>query len=240
MNYREKLYSTYVSTHTAHLYGEATIEGIRKQFPVWKGYYGRFLPKDTAAKILDIGCGNGGFAWWLQQIGYKNSLGIDISQEQIGIAKELGINNVEYADLIGFLEGKQGYYDVVFARDVIEHFNKDEILGTLKLTLDSLNDGGVVIIQTPNGESLFSGRLRYGDFTHEMVFTRSSLNQVLRVSGFKDIEFYPTGPVPKGLKSTVRYILWKGIDAVLRLYMAVETGSFSGIFTQNIIAVGKK
>jgi hypothetical protein len=40
MDYLEKLFSKYVSTHTAHLYGEATLEGIRKQFPVWKSYYG--------------------------------------------------------------------------------------------------------------------------------------------------------------------------------------------------------
>jgi 2-polyprenyl-3-methyl-5-hydroxy-6-metoxy-1,4-benzoquinol methylase len=175
LNYREKLYSTYVSTHTAHLYGEVTVEEIRKQFPVWKNYYGRFLPKDTAAKILEIGCGNGGFVWWLQEIGYKNTLGIDISQEQIETAKKLGIKNVECADLIGFLEGKQGNYDVVFARDVIEHFNKDEILGILKLTYNSLKSNGAVVIQTPNGESLFSGRLRYGDFIHEIVFTRTSV-----------------------------------------------------------------
>jgi 2-polyprenyl-3-methyl-5-hydroxy-6-metoxy-1,4-benzoquinol methylase len=240
MDYREKLYSTYVSTHTAHLYGEATLEGIRKQFPVWKSYYGRFLPRDKAAKILDIGCGNGGFLWWLQQIGYRNSSGIDISQEQIQIARGLGIKNVKCADLIGFLESKQGYYDVIFLMDVIEHFNKNEILGILKLTFDSLNSGGEVIIQTPNGESLFSGRLRYGDFTHEVIFTKSSLNQILQAAGFKDTEFYPTEPVPKGLKSAVRYLLWKGIETILKFYVAIETGSFSGIFTQNIIALGKK
>ena len=240
MDYREKLYSTYVSTHTAHLYGEATLEGIRRQFPVWKSYYGRFLPKDKAAEILDTGCGNGGFLWWLQQIGYKNSSGIDISQEQIQIARGLGIKNVECADLIGFLGSKQGYYDVIFVMDVIEHFNKNEILGILKLTFDSLNSGGEVIIQTPNGESLFSGRLGYGDFTHEVIFTKSSLNQILQATGFKDTEFYPMEPVPKGLKSAVRYLLWKGIETILKFYMAIETGSFSGIFTQNIIAVAKK
>lgn len=46
MNYREKLYSTYVSNHTAHLYGEAGIGAIRKQFPVWGKYCGKFLPDD--------------------------------------------------------------------------------------------------------------------------------------------------------------------------------------------------
>mgnify|MGYP001616517494 FL=1 len=240
VGYREKLYSTYVSTHTAHLYGVTTIEGIRKQFPVWKGYYGRFLIKDTATRILDIGCGNGGFVYWLQQIGYMNASGIDIGSEQIEVAKKLGIENVERADIIGYLVGKENLYDIVFARDILEHLTKDEIFEVLETVFNALKVDGLLIVQAPNGESLFSGRLRYGDFTHEMVFTRSSLNQILRVAGFEDTRFYATGPVPKGLKSIVRYILWKGIETILRLYMVVETGSFSGIFTQNIIAVSRK
>jgi hypothetical protein len=56
-NYRKKLYSTYVSNHTLHLYGETTLDGIIKQFPVWKWRFRKFLPKDKKAKILDLGCG---------------------------------------------------------------------------------------------------------------------------------------------------------------------------------------
>jgi len=41
------------------------------------------LPEDKKAKIIDLGCGNGGFVYWLQQIGYQNAEGIDISAEQI-------------------------------------------------------------------------------------------------------------------------------------------------------------
>lgn len=129
---------------------------------------------------------------------------------------------------------------MIFARDVIEHFVKDEILEIIETAYKSLKLSGLLIIQAPNAESLFSGRLRHWDFTHEMIFTRNSLNQIFKATGFKDTEFYPTGPVPKGLKSFVRYILWKAIETVLRLYMVIETGSFSGIFTQTIIAVAKK
>jgi 2-polyprenyl-3-methyl-5-hydroxy-6-metoxy-1,4-benzoquinol methylase len=240
MNYREKLYSIYVSSHTCHLYGEATLEGVRKQFPVWKEYYGRFLPSDKTTKILDVGCGNGGFVYWLQEIGYINSSGIDKSSEQIEVAKRLGIKNVEYATIVEYLKDKENLYDVIFARDVIEHFQKVEILEILKLFYNSLRQGGKVVIQTPNSEAPFGSRYRYWDFTHEIAFTRSSLNQIFKATGFKNTEFYPTGPVPKGLKSTVRYVLWKGIEILLKFYMTVETGSFSGIFTQNIIVKAKK
>jgi hypothetical protein len=43
--------------------------------------------------------------------------------------------------------------------------------------------------------------------------------------------------VPKGVKSVVRFLLWRGIEMLLKFYMLVETGSGEGIYTQNIIAV---
>lgn len=240
MNYREKLYSIYVSTHISRLYGESSIDGIKKQFPVWRRYYGRFLLQDKSASILDIGCGDGGFVYYLKNLGYENSSGIDISPEQVEIARNLGIKDVKCADILGFLRDKKDTYDVIFARDVIEHFTKEDIIELLEVVFNSLKPCGVVIIQTPNGESPFGGRYRYGDFTHEIAFTRSSLNQVLMMAGFEKVDFYPVGPVPKGIKSTVRFLFWKVIEWLLRFYMLVETGDSRGIFTQNIIAVAVK
>jgi 2-polyprenyl-3-methyl-5-hydroxy-6-metoxy-1,4-benzoquinol methylase len=140
--YKEKLYSTYVSTHTSHLYGEVSIEGIMRQFPVWRRYYGRFLPENKDAKIIDLGCGNGGLVYYLKSLGYKNSSGIDISPEQVKVAKNLGINDVECADIVSFLQDKNDTYDVIFARDVIEHFKKEEIIELLRLIFNSLKQGG--------------------------------------------------------------------------------------------------
>jgi hypothetical protein len=73
-----------------------------------------------------------------------------------------------------------------------------------------------------------------------MSFTRTSLSHILRVTGFGRINFYPTGPVPHGLKSAIRFFLWKIIEMILRFYMVVETGSGEGVYTQNIIAVAEK
>jgi 2-polyprenyl-3-methyl-5-hydroxy-6-metoxy-1,4-benzoquinol methylase len=240
MNYRERLYNYYVSTHTSYLYGEASLDRIKRQFPIWEWYFGRFLPKGKDTKILDAGCGNGGFVYFLRSIGYKNSQGIDISKEQVEDAKRLGIQNIEMYDLSEFLKIKQNFYDTIFARDIVEHFEKEEIMDVLSLIFNSLKLGGTVVIQAPNAQNLFSSRLRYGDFTHEIAFTKDSLNQILRATGFNEVAFYPTGPVPKGIKSVIRFFLWKIIETFLRFYMLVETGTGKGIFTQNIICFAKK
>jgi 2-polyprenyl-3-methyl-5-hydroxy-6-metoxy-1,4-benzoquinol methylase len=240
LSWKEKFYSSYTSTQACHLYGETSLEAIRREFPVWKSYFGLSLPEDKEAVILDAGCGNGGFVYFLLSQGYNQTVGVDISREQIEEAKRLGIHNALCADLLDFLEEKKKIYDAIFARDVIEHFTKDELLELLESFFHALKSGGRLIIQTPNLESPFGTGYRYSDFTHEVGFTRTSLAQVLRVIGFHELSFYPTGPVPKGLKSTVRFLLWKLIEGTLRFYMLVETGSSQGIFTQNLIAVARK
>ena len=246
MNYKDKFYSKYVSAHASHLYGEISLADIKKQFPAWQKYFGQFLPEDKNAKIIDLGCGNGGFIYWLQKMGYQNAEGIDISAEQIEAGQKLGIKNIRQTDIKEFLLTQlpnysiTNNYDVIFMRDVIEHFSKEEILDILEIIYKSLKNNSILIIQTPNAESPFSGRFRYCDFTHEISFTESSIRQILLVSGFKSVDVYPQRPVIHGLKSLIRAVLWKYIELEIKFYLLIETGSAKGIFTQNLIAVAKK
>ncbi len=251
MSYRDKLYSKYVSTQTSRLYGKQNFDSIKKQFPAWQSYFGKFLPQNKNVKILDIGCGNGGFVYWLQRLGYQNAEGIDISKEQIEVAQKLGIKNIRQEDIKKFLnfgtsdvlgtsEVQSIKYDIIFCRDVLEHFNKEEILDILEKIYKILNNNGVLVIQAPNAESSFSGKIRYGDFTHEISFTETSIRQILLATGFREITIYSQPPVIHGLKSLIRYLLWRLIELKLRFYLLVETGSSQGIFTQNLIAVAKK
>jgi len=240
MNYRNKFYSKYVSTHTSNIYGDVKIEEIKSQFLTLNSYFCEFLPKNKNAQIIDLGCGNGSFVYWLQQMGYSDTEGVDVSSEQVKIAEKLGIKNVKKADIKEFISDKKQAYDVVFLRDVLEHFNKSEILEILELVFQSLKIGGKIIIQVPNAENFLSGRLRYGDFTHEISFTSESISQVLLVFGFKNIEIYGTQPVIHGIKSFIRFILWKIIELSLRMYLLIETGSKKGVFSQNLIVVACK
>ena len=240
MDYRRDLYLKYVSDHTKHLYGDVSLEIIESQFSVWNAYFGNFLPKGKEAQILDIGCGNGGLVYWLHKIGFQNVSGIDISKEQVEVAKKLGITNVHRADLKKFLKIKKRVYDVIFARDLLEHFSKEEIPLILSLVYSALKSGGTFVGQTVNAENLLWGRLRHGDFTHDIAFTRVSIKQLLRATGFNAVEVYPQRPVIHGLKSLIRSVLWRIFEYMLRFYLLVETGSSKGIFTQNIIVTARK
>ena len=59
------------------------------------------MPK--SARILDIGCGSGSFLKALSEHGYTEITGIDLSEEQVKLAHQLGVTQVQQGDLVEFL-----------------------------------------------------------------------------------------------------------------------------------------
>lgn len=244
MEYRRRLYAHYVSTHLAPLRDMpigVLKEQIEKQRAIYHFYFGCFLPRDKSARVLDIGCGHGAFLHFLQREGYNDVAGVDVSPEQIEIARRLAVPNVQCADTMGFLREHLDEFDCITALDVVEHFQKEEVLPLFDAIYEALRSGGTFIMQSPNADGPFGGRYRYSDFTHELSFTKRSITQILSVAGFIDIKVVPTGPVAHGFISAGRWFLWRLISALLMLYLGVETGSFRGhILTQTLIATARK
>lgn len=236
MSFKEVIYRNYVQNHTHGLYGAETLDDIRQNIPAWRYYFGRLLPQSRDAIVLDIGCGKGSFVWFLQQEGFAGASGIDVSEEQIAYGQTLGIRNIQCADLKTYLASKKDTYDCIIARDVMEHFSRQEIFDILALVRSALKPGGSFIMQSPNGEGIFFTAILYGDLTHEIAFTRSSLHQLFRNTGFDKVQCLPVEPAPTGFVSAIRWLLWQLIVLKMRFYKIVETGDSSGIFTRNLIA----
>ncbi len=235
--FKEILYTNYVSTHNKTLYGELTVAKMEGISPVLDFHFKRHLPADKNAFLLDIGCGDGNFIYWLNKMGYKNAFGIDISAEQIEKGRKLGINNLICDDLLKYLNENKQKFDFIIARDVIEHFTRNEVFEILMLVNKNLTDKGRFVMQVPNGQGIYYTSVFYGDYTHEMAYTITSVNQIILNTGYSKSACYPTGPVPHGLVSTIRYYLWKTKVARHKFWKMVETGNPNGIFTQNLIAV---
>ena len=235
--FKERIYNSYVSTHNGILYGENSLMKISRHFPAWKYYYIRHFPTDKSVRILDIGCGDGNFVYMLHQLGYPNANGIDISREQIESGQKMGINNLVCEDLIAYLSNSQHKFDVIIARDVIEHFERDEVFEIFDLVSARLNANGRFIVQVPNGQGIYYTSIFFGDYTHEMAYTASSINQIILNTGFSRSQCFPVGPAPVSMFAKIRSVLWKIKVARLKFWKMVETGNGSGIFTQNLIAV---
>lgn len=238
--FKEVLYANYQSTHSVPKYGNISLKNIRNNFSSWSYYYKPHLPKSKNATILDIGCGIGSFVYFLRELGYENVVGIDISKEQIDAGTKLGITGLRVEDLSTFLNAEGIRFDFIIARDVIEHFSRQEAFDLLVKISSVLNIGGKFLMQVPNGQGLFYTSIFYGDYTHEMAYTESSIRQLMTNCGFGKVACYPTGPVPHSFFSIIRSILWWLKVQQLKFWKMVETGSSRGIFTSNIISVSEK
>lgn len=153
------------------------------------------------------------------------------------------MESVRQGDLVDFLRAaKEQTFDVIVAFDVLEHFTKDEILDVLETIFRALKPGGLLLLHVPNGEAIFSGKIFFGDFTHQTAFTAKSMHQVAAYCGFQSINCYEDKPVVHGPVSTMRAIAWAVVRTGYRLLNAIETGDpgSSLILSQNLLAVCRK
>jgi 2-polyprenyl-3-methyl-5-hydroxy-6-metoxy-1,4-benzoquinol methylase len=241
-NYRNRIYSAYLSGWQEGMAPES-LGGLNPRLPSLKKLVQRHFPPDYEATILDVGCGHGALVHVIRQMGYQNIRGVDRAPEQVAAAMRLGIQGIAQGDVLEELSRQaDGSLDCVVAFDLIEHFTKDELIGLVDEVCRVLRLGGRWIIHSPNAESPFGNRLLFGDFTHELAFTRTSLAQILLSSGFSNVRCFEDQPVVHGLKSAIRWVLWKVFRNLLRLYMAAETGDLGrdAVFSQNLICVAFK
>lgn len=98
-------------------------------------------------RVLDIGCGWGGFAKYASSHYGCHVTGISISEEQIKYAKEftkglpVEILKMDYRDL-------DGKYDKVLICGMIEHVGYKNYRKIIKIVRDHLNDNGLFLLHT--------------------------------------------------------------------------------------------
>jgi cyclopropane fatty-acyl-phospholipid synthase-like methyltransferase len=197
-----------------------------------------WLPAARDASMVDLACGSGWLLHFYQNQGYTNIQGVDLSAEQVELARSI-TPNVAQGDVMAFLESRSEHFDFISAFDLIEHLHKNEAVRFLDGCLNALKPGGRLVLQTPNSDSPMVCNIRYGDFTHELCFGANSISWVLRACGFRDVQIRELAPVPWGysLKSSIRWLGWKGIRAALKLYNLFEVGtSGSGVFARVMLA----
>jgi 2-polyprenyl-3-methyl-5-hydroxy-6-metoxy-1,4-benzoquinol methylase len=200
----------------------------------------RYLPADHGAAVLELGCGFGSFLRALKDRGYTNVKAMDLIRECCDyVEKEIGVP-AECGDLFDFLARDEGRYDAIVAFDVLEHFNKNEIVGIVERLHEILDVGGVLVLRVPNGSSLAGLSTRYSGFTHETAFTKASISELLKAMGFQDIEclpdpIYARTPLRGAVKRVARWAAERVLSvATMRMVPAAFTVS------QNITAVARK
>ncbi len=223
MNYREILYNNYSANFGA---GRAPNPAV--QFRQYEVCYRDALPA-VSSVIGDLGCGTADWLGWLQYRGFKNLWGVDWSASDVALGRAAfpGIE-IEQGDILKHLREKPGHFDLLHAKDVIEHMKPDELFDFLDACRGALKPGGALWILTYNAQSPFANVTRYGDFTHEIGLTPSSMAQVLCAAGFTVDRVDGIHVCPSTLLGTARKFMWKALTPFFRLLLKARHGGSGG------------
>ena len=230
---RDRLYEAYASQHA----GRSGAEGARLAY---RHNIRPFLLPPKAGPVIDIGCGQGELVGLLVADGY-DATGVDVSPEQVAVARAAGLSMVHLGDYREFLIAEAGSLAAVTATDLLEHLTKAEVVQTFDTVAAALVPGGVFVGRVPNAVSPLGGHTRYGDFTHETWFTARSVRQLAAAAGFESVTVSACPPPVHGLMSAARAAVWAALSAAYRVALAAETGQLRGhIVTQNLTFAARK
>jgi len=197
-----------------------------------------WLPQNKDARCLDLACGCGEVVYLFEQQGFQNTVGVDLCEEELQAARPYIQGQLIQSDALFYLQKSASQtFDLITALNFLEHLSKDTLLAILAETARVLRPGGALIAMIPNAISPFGGLTRHWDITHEWAFTPNNLRQLAPLTGFHgDIDFRECGPVPYGLKSSIRYALWQIIRFGIASWFLIEVGDKKGgIYTMDML-----
>lgn len=113
-------------------------DGVRKRVSAYEQY--RWMPERTIREassiinniqfntVLDFGCAKGFMVYAMRLLG-KEAHGVDVSQYAV---ENCHPKVQKYLSIIDNSEDIKGGWDLIIAKDVLEHIPKEEVLDTLK------------------------------------------------------------------------------------------------------------
>ena len=124
------------------IYKKERNEGkIRTNDPIWEPFV-RYIPGN--AKIIDVGCGTGGFLRYIKKYRPSAELtGLDHSEEAIFTAKEICPDNKFYYNFLDITE----QFDVAVCSEVLEHITDN--FAFIENIVNLVKDDGYIITTTP-------------------------------------------------------------------------------------------
>jgi len=157
-----------------------------RQFPALAQFIKKYIP-ETNARILEIGCANGGLLNALKQLGYQNVLGIDPSPICAQNAEQLYRIQV-LTSAFSDIKIEIGSFDFIILVAVLEHIN--DLDDTLTKLSNLLSPGGKVYIEVPDATKFTSSPdAPFQEFSIEHInfFSPISLANLMGTYGFSEV-----------------------------------------------------
>lgn len=135
-------------------------------------YILQYLPKNKDINILDAGCGNGNYAFYLSRLEYKNIHAVDLFSD-------IRTDNFEYQkSSIDTLPFKDKRFNFIYSNSVIYYLKKPE---------DGIREFNRVL--KSDGILFFTAHTKYSLFTLWRVFKRDVL-KLKSMEHLKEVKFY--------------------------------------------------
>jgi SAM-dependent methyltransferase len=150
------------------------------------GFYLPFLAGQR--RVLDLGCGLGGFVKLLCDHGF-DAYGVDSDPQCIAEAQRHRLPVVE-ADVVDYLRSlAPASLDAIFSAHMVEHMPYAVVLETIQLAYRALKPGGRLLLVTPNPRALITHlELYHTHFGHVALYHPKLLAFFMDYSGFTRTE----------------------------------------------------
>ena len=148
--------------------------------------FGPLLEGDLRRSVLDVGCADGKLVSFMKDKGFAEVVGIDLNRQLIERARENVDAEFIHGDAREILESGR-HFDLIFLLNVLEHIERDRLVGFMSLVHQALKAGGFAIIRTPNMSNIMAAGHLADDLTHYTGLTEQSLQQLARTAGFGKI-----------------------------------------------------
>lgn len=135
-------------------------------------------------RVLDLGCGLGGFVKLLCDNGH-DAYGVDSDAQCIAAARRHSLSVVG-ADVVEHLRGLQpASLDAIFSAHMVEHMPYAVVLETIQLAHRALKPGGRLLLVTPNPQALITHlELFHMHFGHVALYHPALLSFFMDYCGF--------------------------------------------------------
>ena len=165
--------------------------------------------------VLDVGCGRGEFIDLLNARGIP-ARGIDLNHEMVQVCRDRGLNVVN-AEAVSYLATQpDDSLGGIFAAQVVEHLEPAHLLRFLDLSIEKLQPGGMLVLETLNPAcwtAFFESYIR--DITHRWPLHPETLKYLVTASGFPRVAIEFRSPVAQ--QDRLQPIVLPGnADATLR------------------------
>ena len=160
--------------------------------PYWLKYITQYVP--FKSEVLEVGCGLGQLAYFMKCAGYKQEA-LELSPEICKFVKKKFDVNIKAENYVALKQK----YDAILAFDLFEHLLKPKKF--IEWSYEHLECDGTLCMQTP----CYDANLSYAEMKnrkprfelllvpeqHIYLYSRESIEYLLRQKGFMDIAFEP-------------------------------------------------